>query len=159
MMSMQRRTPLSESDLDEHSWRKRASLALLLLVDGLALYLFYIAPYLAFCIPLILGIIYAKNSKQEAGVKFGSIEEWASVALFPPIVFVVLIGTAIVAFRLLAWLVTAKWPLITAQTVWGWSKQPSDMTTGFLGFDEITKWCVIDAPVELWLFVIIPTLW
>jgi hypothetical protein len=65
-------------------------------------------PYLAFFIPLILDIIYAKNSKQEAGVKFGSNEEWASVALFPLIVFVVLIGTAIVAFRLLAWLVTAK---------------------------------------------------
>jgi hypothetical protein len=76
-----------------------------------------------------------------------------------PAVFSIFGGLIIFAVRCLGWLITATWKSMTVQTVLGWPAASSEVATGLRGLDKIVWWFLADAPLELWLIVILPSIW
>ena len=86
--------------------------------------------------------------------------ELLAILLCAPMVLSVCCGLGgLLVIRPLIWLITATWPKGTVQSIGGWPNDTSDLATGFLGLDKISWWLFTDAPIELWLVVIIPAVW
>lgn len=86
------------------------------------------------------------------------VDDWVGVLYGAPAVFSVVAGLVVFGFRCLGWLATATSKPTTVQTVWGWPAAPGEVATGLRGLDQIVWWFLTDAPLELWLIVIFPSI-
>ena len=84
------------------------------------------------------------------------------VALAAPAAFSVMMGALVLGWQCLKLLNSPVWQSISAQDalgVLGLKITASAIATGFLGFDKIVWSLLADAPLVLWLGVILPSLW
>ena len=100
-----------------------------------------------------------KYPRLQAILEKRRVDDWVGVLWGAPAVFSVVAGLVVFGFRCLGWLATATWKPTTVQTVWGWPAAPSEVATGLRGLDQIVWWFLTDAPLELWLIVIFPSIW
>jgi hypothetical protein len=100
-----------------------------------------------------------KHPRLEALLNKSKVDDWFGVLGGAPAVFSVVFGVAIFGVRCLGWLGTATWKRDSIQAVYKWPIAPGDVATGWVGLDQIVWWFLADAPAELWLILIFPSIW